>query len=509
MSEVLAPQLALNNAPVSIPVVEDPQLTHDLVGISSPYYKYSRLTQDNNGATLPLGTSDIESNFEIPGSAVMNLSRSYITLDTIFTAPVAGAGNQNQVFTGQLPIANIKLSVDGGISLVDLPLAHVYSKVIQHMATPLSEYSTRGAVFGDTAAGTTYPISQCMGCQPCGVPLSSIPTTAQLPLGRPSSQVIIDVAAGGEAACVASALNNAGVNASATAASGSDAGSLSPQYVIAGADNAALFVRWKIYLGAFVGTILANDKDYYFGQPLQLTITWNRLSKWGYSASVAQGAGVELLLTSANNYYLYLCKESEVSNVKRIKAQVHSQGMQCLMPFTIAKKMTSIANTDASYMVNLAANSGLALKRCITVSINNADTLKRTANNFNVSQTKYASVRSYLGTDPLQDRPLGVDSGDVYDWLKPLLKGSPLGLSQRTLDQNACWVDNFSDCNQSIDFAKDDVKYSGLPVGDKLSYQIDLPLDGTTPYTAAQQLICYQTWVRKLIINPDGVRWGA
>ena len=498
-STIITPDIAANVGNMRISGELASQVDYHQTKNNVPVYKYRRFTQVSGGTTLALTAATTLSQFNIPGDSVWNLSKSYMVLDTVWAAQAA---LQNNIFTDSLPIDSIQLQTASGQVLANVQNAQVYTKVSQALSLDLDEYITRPPVFGATAIGTGFPNGPSYGCQSCHAPLTAQTVNLQFTPGIvPIGAGVIDTIAGTDAAGVAS-------SATAVAASGSDVGELTVQKVTSGVIglNTVVALRYRIPLKAFIGTLLAVDKDLWFGQNLQLVIYWKSINNWGFcDVAAVNGGSVVLQSTSVTNYYLYLAQDINNETANMVKAKVLAGGMEIMIPYTNSSQLSIPANsTVATISTPLVPGAGIVLKRCITVPINSLNIYKMTANNFNVAGVKWTNVQSFIDGRPLQDMQLVVANGDHYNFLYSYLRGSPQGLSQRTFDQNACWIDNFSDCNQSKDIPWEDTKLSGLMVPQAQTYDTTFSIASTASLILAQ----YQTWLRRLVITPTQINWG-
>ena len=124
-----------------------------------------------------------------------------------------------------------------------------------------------------------------------------------------------------------------------------------------------------------------------------------------------------------------------------------------------------------------------------------------TANTFNVNQVKWTQIQSFLDGIPIQDQPLVDANNDVWNFMYPLIKNTPCGLSIREFQTNEFFVDNFSDCDDGSKFPENDTKDSGLDIDIPKQYHVQL----TTIPAATILLQQYQVWIRKLITKPSGI----
>jgi len=507
MSLMQSPSLA-SNIEVKVGAEESvDQLNLVPVELKAPVYKQRRFVQSSGGTSMTLSGSTTLSQFWIPASC-WNLSKGFITMDCLWA--VGANPSINTVFTDCLPIDSIQLATASGQVLANIQNCQVYTKVSQAVSTNMDDYLTRAPVYGDTAMGTAFPISQITGLNPAGLQLNAAAVlnrvTAQLALSRPTDASIIDVVAGGDVADVASATPS-------NQASGSDVNVRgAPQSLISGAleaggNESLLTVRYKIPLKAILGTILAMDKTLYFGQNLQLQIYWKPLANWGFNCvGIAAGASIALVNTSLTNYFLYLYEDINTENTSKLRAAVNSGGIQMLVPYTNSSQLATAA-AAGTYRIStpLTSGTGICLKRCITIPVNAANTTKRTANTFNVASVKWSSVQSFLDSIPLQDQPLLMSDSTAFNYMYDLIKNSPAGISSRTWEQNCFFMDNFSDCQDSSNFLENDTKKSGLDIRSSRTYDVQFVQASTGGLTLAQ----YQTWIRVLVVSPMGISWGS
>lgn len=406
------------------------------------------------------------------------------------------------MFTDCFPIDSISLQTSTGQELANLQAVQVYTKVLPWLATHVTEYSSRGGVYNDYL--DTNPESECVGCQPSTVGIAR--TTAQFQPSIPSECQITTTATGADATATPSAFP-------ANDVSGTDRQySLAPQMLITSVvdDQPYCEVLYKIPFSAFVGTILAMDKDLYFHQNLQLMIYWKPINNWAVSTAGVAGAGSFTPLQTGdaagypNSLFMYLAQDINDTNVRTMSAQVQTSGMSLLVPWTISRQLTTLAAIGLYTMsTQLTPGMGDALKRIVTIPVNHLNTLKLSANTFNVRNIKYSSVQSSMDGRPIQDEPLTLEL--QWNYLYDLIKNSPIGLSRRTFHANSFWLDNFSDCDDSTNFAKNDLMESGLRIDQPHTYEIQFNVLCSGGVILHQ----YLTVVRRLNITAAGAAWAS
>jgi hypothetical protein len=501
MSTVISPDLAINP---SVPIASGDyakQLDLAPKSYAAPVYKYRRFNQISGGSNLTLSGANTLSQFNIPGGAVWNLRRSFLTFDLTSTA---GAGaDLNTIFMDNVPIDSIQLQTASGQLLVNLQNVQAYTKTARFLCTDLKEYLSRESCYvSNTVAASFGSINHC--CQPAHCPIAAQTTTLETKANVVVNSQVIDAIAGTSPQTPSAS--------PATAASGSDIDYIGPQRIGSGAAATATITRFKIDFDAFPGTILALDKDLYFGQNLQLNIYWKPVTNWGYSDVVAQTGTLVIPGLSMSNYYLYMANEVNPDHADDIMRQVNSGGLALIVPYTNCSQISTGAgsgnagNSSVIFTMStpLTPGMGTALKRIMTVPVNNVDSLELSANTFNVAQVKWYQIQTNLDGKPIQDQFLVDPNGDVWNYMYQMIKNTPAGMSTRNFHNNQFFVDNFSDCDDGSKFNDDDCKESGLTIDQSKTYNFAISVT-TAP---GLKLYQYQTWARKLIISPQGINWG-
>lgn len=319
--------------------------------LQSAIYKRKQIQPSLGGSTLSLTNGNPSTTFLIQGDAVYNLARTEVDFDMVYlqTGALPANNSVNNIFTDCLPIHQIILYAGSNYPLATIEECQLYTKVAHPMSIDIGEYNSRGPVYGDTAIGTAFPISQNMGCQPVGGYFTNFTATTTTSNAQFSAQAQAVLPAGFSMTMVANAptnplvlnaataqfpLNLAGNMTSTTAIAGAGSNrttaQLLPRYpsdasiidvvaggdvadvasanpanqasgndvsnrgaqqrlitsaVEAGAGESNISVRFHIPLSIFSGSILALDKDLLFGQNLQLKIIWKPIANWGFQCA--------------------------------------------------------------------------------------------------------------------------------------------------------------------------------------------------------------------------------
>lgn len=482
------------------------QLDHEAVHFNAPRYQYRIIPQAQNSTTTMQLNATTKSVWNIAGDSVYNNSEGFITFDASFGKQ--GANQLNTLHADFLPIENLYFGCSGSQQLVALQNCRHYTKIMQAVTTPFSEFATRGAPFGQIAANSGFPTNLNYGLQPVPVStaslarsnselLATIPTTAYIPEPPVASNI-----APPDAGYVAS-LNVP------TAVSGSDcAGRLGIQRLISGIANDVLFVRFRINLKAFVGTLLAMDRDLCFGRPMVLTIEWAPISKWGFwDVAACNTAAANLLpVPTISNMNLYLPENVSKSGETIREKVLNGAGETIVAPYTYANSAPAVAGRQ-SITTQISDADGIMLKRAISCVANSYDQWKVSANLFNVNNVRFSSVRTAVNNKFIQDEDLTV--ADSKDWMyqHKFIKNSPAALSQRTFQEMAFYIDNFSDGDDSTRIRENDCKISGEDLKSISNYQATYII--TSPANQPSTMYTWVTYIKNLVISKGYVGWGS
>lgn len=535
----------------SVPISLD-EKTHELqlapIELKAPIYRYRQLPPYAGTNAPVLSTSVTQVQWQVSGNKVFNLHKSYISFDALFAAP--GVNLVTNVFTDCLPCDSIQYTVDNTKTIADISQAYIYTKVAPALALDMDDYQTRGPVYGDTAIGTAYPISQLTGCQPASGYFSQNLT---------ASTTVANIAAGALVATVSAANQAAGfINGQAIAVtagnpvpltivqpnfrtsqnllsgvpsdaymvdnganphvmsvsanppnqtSGTDCAGKSPiQRLVSSGVNTAMTIRYRVPLKAFVGTLFALDKDLHFGTNTQLYYNFPDYRVFGFASQIDGNTGAaEIAAPTISNLYLYLAEDVNEENIANLKSALNSGGIKMACPYTIYKQYTiPAASTAGTISQTLTKGMGLALKRALTIPHISGATLNQRCNTFNVGGVKFNQAQSMLNGNPLQDYKLATADSSLWNYFREYIRQSPAGQSQRTFEESCFFLDNWSDASAACWWYENDSKLSGMSLDNDSTYEVNFYKTTAGAIALAQ----YQTWARILIIKKDGLAWG-
>jgi len=500
MATIQAPDLVQNvQRPLDAPEIA-PQCNLSAHARIAPVYKYVQQFQSNNGANVTLNnTSPAQSTWNISGDDIYNLAQSYMTFDLALTA----SANVTVVHTDVCPIDSIYLRTSGGTDLVQLSNVQSYVKNMAAMVTPMDDYLCRGPVYGGTTVAANLQGENAL-CNPSNSLAYTAATTTST-----SSQYYYSASGAGATVLISTVAGDGN-----DADSGTDKSMIGKQRLVAAGaagGSVAMALRYRIPFKYFAGSLFAVDKDLLLGQNFQIIINWSAVNKFVLTGDAFPLTGTIVAYAGAGSIsscYLWLAKECNSTICDDLRGQLRNGGIQMLIPWTQCGRGSTGAAGRWSYNNVIQPGSGLALKRVVNVLVNSTEINALSQNNNNVNAAKYTEIQSQLNADYLQPQPVLAGTNTQDYWLmRKMLRNTPAGQSVREFQINSVWVDNFSDnVLSSADWQEDDCKDSGLhidPSGKNyiITYNVAAS-DGAALYQ-------YTTFVRRLIINPMGLSWGA
>ena len=340
-------------------------------------YRYSRILQQTGLTTAtPVAGNELEVTFEIP-SQVFNLSKSILCFDVAL--PAAGAGLLNFLnLQGNAFLNGVTLQTRTGINLCQITQLWNY---MRHTALPtrsFNDYINEDVAGILTLANTVTTTS---GTQPT------------------------------------SSSNFAAATNLAQAAA-----------------NAEMGVRVHMHLNKIPHTILALNKDLYFGQNLLLRFSFAPLERIG-SAGAAVNAGA-LGAAPITNLRLLLAVETNEIIRSQIISQVSTQGLTFKTPYVYSYKVAG----GAAYTQTIRLNRGFGsnLLRVYNTSVG-ADTAAAT----NITQVVPTTIRTSIDNQYLQDNVLTSAVNEPYTWQRDLFKGSAM-MNSVSFANFWTYIDNFT-----------------------------------------------------------------
>jgi hypothetical protein len=461
-------------------------------------------------------TSTTETLFEFP-NAVYNLYRSYLMYN--FTVNAAG-GNAHYLHNGFLPhIEQIVFSDVSGTQLINLNHIPVYTKVAWRAHTKKKDFLTYPV---HTASAETQNDVKSSGHLFHKISKADRRLLSN-GLGAPFTDAAFPDAAGTAATLNAASTHPASRrahvygNAVINHASGrqyeinEDELEGVAAYISRGADNSAISVSVILPLKLFYGTLMAVDRDLYYGQNMRLAITWSRAQTWGYvaagvgihndvppgedplDAALAPNQDLPQVATRITNMIpnaaavtmtdcrVMLAVESDSVVEVAIKEAYASGKLSLIVPYVFSQKNATLG-AGQLYAIQKRFNRGhgLSLLRHIVVPVNAAESDSRVAMNYNRRSLFVSSIQTSLNSKPLQDIIMQQDRREPYLFLKDALEESCY-MSEYAYNAAWCWIDNFQNVKLS-DAPEFDTSKGGI----SLDEEKDLTTTLTTGFRGCQ-----------------------
>lgn len=372
------------------------ELDYQKQNFSHPQYKMNKISTQNGTQTATIsGGGGSQSIFEIPANLVYNLAKSklYFTM-TVPEEQIAGPANGALWIPKDCAsmIAQLQLYNRAGVYLCDLNYVQNYTKVINKPETSMSEYLQY-----DTA-GINAPVAVEAGLSRFLRKSNSVANSATRTALAPYAKRPTDD-------------SNASINY------------LEPQYaepgVIydgAGAGNVA--ITFCVPLEHFRNSVLACDKDLYFGEPLLLRIVWSPVNRISWLSSAvndpdanSEAPDGDVAISELN---LYLASETNSMIVNALKQKVSSGQFSMLIPYVHSYK-TNLGGANQNISLRFNRQHGERLLKVYSTVFNNTETTCLAYDNDNTAGAKVTSYYTSLNNNRLQD--FNVTVANDEDWL--------------------------------------------------------------------------------------------
>lgn len=443
-----------------------------------PTYRSARLVQQTGGTNATLSTSSTtEVIFEIP-SKCWNMAESILAFD--INLPAAGGGLNNVVHTMGAPWCNrIQLRSKGGSYVCDLQQAHVYARCIAGPSKKMADFKessiqTAGAATAATVANHADSFVFPSGAHRYRVPLENAvevdanrgPVLPSQPLdvawdGTNTGILLENQATYGGNACRL-------LDGNAVAA---DVSNYEPQYFTVGKANTIDILSYKIPLKEFVGTALADPRDIYFPEVMELVISFNSIPQFAFTSTDGSAAnlGSEGAVASAtlSNLYLYQQLEVDPEICNDLIASVQ-RGSARTIPFVHSYREAYTSQATYFRQLHFGSAHGKSLLRiihCNKDATESGDTAMQIDNNSEADGDGAEVISFYTSMDNLRLQEYDVVSGSSgldYMLMKNQLRGSVIS-TRNIYNHNRVWCDNWSGFSLP-ESMEGDIVDSGLPL---------------------------------------------
>jgi hypothetical protein len=257
-------------------------------------------------------------------------------------------------------------------------------------------------------------------------------------------------------------------------------------------------VNFKISGAELYNTILSLDKSVYFGEVLQLRITFGAKDSIGYwqdDLAVNQvTAGGAITLTNLN---YFLAQEQNPRVVNDLVQTVSTEGMSLVVPFVHSYK-TSATAVDTAVSIRLSRGHGQSVERIYTIPINGDESF---GTRYIADAEQLVSFYSLLDSRRLQEFDVLCGNATTgvkdYLWLRAHEKKERVvSLDAANDEKNFAWSDSWCD---GLECAVQQ-HLGGLDLSVERKYDVYFKsLVATTKYYTA--VVCQ----KMLTMGPNGV----
>ena len=435
-----------------------------------PSYRSSRQLP-NNGSMAPilLANSQTSVSFDLPAQC-FNLSRSKLVFSLVCTPTTRG------VTINACPTSlwdRVVLSTRGGLTLLDLPSAQFYGKMVSPASTSMEEYSGRSSgcsMNANAATVTAYTTAASSQMDPIsGLAPSRTLTNGNFKVNSGASQFALT----------------------------------EQRYAIRGVDVVAqgnvltpVSTSYAIPLSTLAKhTLLDIDKDLYFGEILTLTLVFAPYSSWVFEQD-ANFANVAALGVApvVSNFQFLLSLESNPVIVNALREKVaSSDGFTMMTGYPLLQKTQTGAAGMINSVMRVNRGQGSNILRTYTSFFTGNNALTAGLDNSNVAGAVLSSY--YTTTDGYRDSDFDYRYADSTDWLanRDLLVGSVVQ-ARRMWDSSYVHITDWS--GQSPCRA-DDTIITGL----SMDHQTERQLAFTATVGAAGTLYVFTIMQKTLVLS--------
>jgi len=442
-------------------------------------YRYLRIVQQNNGGGVTLDANGgQESVFQIPASQVFNFSRSDFRYSEVQDAGAAAGTDYYYKFCDLVPhIQRLTVMTQKGQVLIcDIADCHKYTNAILRHETRLDEMLTNDRP--DDNTGIFEGLVPPDGYQ------IAMPTFAAATDGDPTNAEINAWA------------GTIAVSSSVKTATNSDITNkfIEPRYYIRGPANATLTIHNRISLSLFKNTILAMDKNRYFGDIVEIRITWNKITNVYFQAkatpvATAVNATQPLHLS---NLELNLCVENNPVIVQDMKTKFANGGFVDYIPYLYSSKQNKSGALQHIEM-DINRSQGSHIRKIIWFPSNvfeeggmayfhGLDPQKTDRAGTIVGNSFITDFNPLINGNPIYSSSVKQRAGtaiinEPYNYQRRRLKGSCIS-SVNDFNYNFTWYQDWTDPSpvwmKPLDKFDPDVYIDGYPLTEPVKYELDI-----------------------------------
>jgi hypothetical protein len=181
-----------------------------------------------------------------------------------------------------------------------------------------------------------------------------------------------------------------------------------------------MVLSYQLNLSSIPHSIAEIDRDLYFGGNLLLSITFNPVQNFSWTATAANepqtGASIPVTTATVSNLSLYLSVETHQEVANALISKVHSaEGFSINVPFVYSQKYASSAGTSSSIFQRFNRGHGSRILRFYYGVFNTAETFNNNLDHSNVACSKLTNYYTTMNNMRCQEFPVDCTLG--LDWL--------------------------------------------------------------------------------------------
>jgi hypothetical protein len=393
-----------------------PEITYTEAVYNHPSPLMVKITPVGGTSNPQLSVSSVGtlSEFQIP-SKIINLSKSYLSLDLLFPAAAAGLST---IISGNLGAIIDRItvsSIGSNTILCDISNVGAYLEATDAHQTNFTEFIKNTtqptppffvvipASPGDTPAAVVASVNTQYNQSPL------LPTT----LGVAQRSPYMDI---GKANTITNPIGSSWTGIGSENDNGAITTGPRNTYIGTAASPTAISV--KLPMSMFHSTILGVNKNLYFsGETLNIAIYWSAVQSYAWSATIgtvfpaiSTGTAVPTL-PLVSNLAFYACVEQNAFLTSKLVNQVNTEGLTMPIPLVWSSKQ-NLSASNQSITLNITKSHGNSLCWVAWAPFKNPETLNtcKAHTTFNLEQ--YQTLLNQIPI--LTNTPINVVTGEHY-----------------------------------------------------------------------------------------------
>jgi len=444
--------------------------------LSTPMYKFKKISPSNSAAVVLTTTGGNDSTFDIPTN-VHNLARSMLFFQINVYNDVGTALYNYSHNSALAAIQEIRfIGKNSGVSVCNITKLQDYTHVTFTTDIPEDHYANYDTFYHNSGVGRYLrPNIAASGFTTQGAfaKRATDASNPSIPLKEQSYVEIGNVA-------------------------------------VAVVNTIGLTLNFAIPLSMIRNSIFSVDKDMFWNEPMQLTIIWGNRDRFVYAGTSATdptaGAISVVRDIPVTNLNLFLAVEQNEAIANKIISHIkdpQSPGLTIPISYvtTVRTPVTSSTAHNITYTIGRGQGHRL-LKIYHTFTNSTTETLNAAYDNRFLAGT-YGAAGAYFYTQleggRLQDYNLNFNTYDDWANIQQKLVGSII-FNSAIYRNSWVWIDSFDDCKKTSDI-QNNTEIKGIDTSTGLRYDFILNLSTATALTHYDFIVCQ----KMLTIGPNGI----